>query len=181
MVVISMRVLIYGFGPYRQFQNNVTESIVRMFPKRRGMNKIVFPVRFHRSQFIGAIEKNNPDVILGLGQCSRGRLLRIESTAVNKKRKSKSEKATAIVAHGAKELTTALNFSLRRQARSSKNAGDYVCNYSMYVILDFIRRRNLATRFGFVHIPHDYDPRKALRFLVKAIGEVETSARSKTF
>ena len=93
-----MHLLIYGFGPYLGFHDNVTEKIVRKLPKRRWLKKVIFPVRFHRSQFINAIKAYDPDVILGLGQCSRGRLLRIESTAINQRRNSKSEKARRIAA-----------------------------------------------------------------------------------
>ena len=50
-----MRILIYGFRPYRQFHDNVTEKIVSSLPKRRGLKKIVFAVRFHKSQFTGAV------------------------------------------------------------------------------------------------------------------------------
>ena len=74
-----MRLLIYGFGPYRQFQDNVTEKILRGLPRRSGRKKLVFPVRFHKGQFLNAIKQHRPDVILGLGQCARGQRLRIES------------------------------------------------------------------------------------------------------
>jgi hypothetical protein len=47
----------------------------------------------------------------------------------------------------------------------------------MYVMLDFIRRRNLSIRFGFLHVPHNYDPGKAMRILAQAIGKLETSVR----
>src|SRR5215470_5005177 len=160
-----MRVLVYGFGPYRHFQANVTEKILRQLPKRKLLKKVVFPVRFHKRQFTGAIKTFNPDVILGLGQCSNGRLLRVETTAVNKRRNKKTERTQAIVASGAKKLRTNLKLNLGAQARFSHSAGDYVCNYSMYVVLDFLKRRRLSIPFAFVHIPHDYNQRKAVRSL----------------
>ncbi|MBI2229137.1 MAG: hypothetical protein HYU46_08565, partial [Deltaproteobacteria bacterium] len=52
------------------------------------------------------------------------------------------------------------------------NASDYVCNYSMYVILDYLKRCRLPIRYGFIHIPHDYDPRKASRILSRVIGKI---------
>ena len=167
-----MHLLIYGFGPYLGFHDNVTEKIVRKLPKRRWLKKVIFPVRFHRSQFINVIKAYDPDVILGLGQCSRGRLLRIESTAINQRRNSKSEKARRIAADSSRRLSTNLKLNLGRQARSSKDAGEYVCNYSMYVILDFLKRRRLPIRYGFIHVPRGYDPRKATRILKKAMGDI---------
>ena len=88
-----MRFLIYGFGPYRQFQDNVTEKILRELPRRGGRKKIVFPVRFHKGQFLNAIKQHRPDVILGLGQCTYGQRLRIEAQAANRRRNSPDEKA----------------------------------------------------------------------------------------
>ena len=167
-----MRVLVYGFGPYRHFQENVTEKILRQLPKRRLLKKVVFPVRFHKSQFTNTIKEFRPDVILGLGQCSKGRFLRVETTAVNKRRNEKTERTQAIVVSGAKTLWTNLKLNLGAQARFSRNAGDYVCNYSMYVILDYLQRRRLPIPFGFIHIPHDYDKRKAVRLLWKAMDDI---------
>ena len=160
-----MRILIYGFGPYRQFHDNVTEKIVRSLAARRGLEKIVFPVRFHKSQFTGAVEKFRPDIVLGLGQCSSGRVLRMENRAVNRRRNSTDQKPRPIVRGGPPKLFTNLKLNLARQARVSNDAGDYVCNYSMYVLLDYIKRRKLPVIYGFVHVPCRYDPRKVLCLL----------------
>ena len=175
---LSMRLLIYGFGPYRHFQYNITERILRKLPNRRSIKKIVFPVRFHKTQFTDVIEEFNPDVILGMGQCSKGRLLRIEKRAVNKRKSEKREKARAIVAGGAGTLLTNLKFDLGREARVSRNAGDYVCNFSMYVMLDCLRRRRRTIPFGFIHIPHGYEEKKATRLLAKVINKLIGSRRS---
>jgi pyroglutamyl-peptidase len=167
-----VRVLIYGFGPYRQFHRNVTENILRQLPKQRQMTKIVFPVRFHKRQFINAIKNSTPDVILGLGQCSEGRLLRVEARAINKRRAGPRTKATPIVQGGARVLATNLKLNFGRAAELSRSAGDYVCNYSMYVMLDFLKRHRLSIPFAFVHIPYDYDEAKARRLLLKAIRQL---------
>lgn len=167
-----MRVLVYGFGPYRNFQSNITESIVRNLPRRRRLKKIIFPVEFNKRQFLDAIRECKPDVVLGLGQCSRGRRLRIEAHAVNRRRHHKGERARPIVPGGALRLRTHLRFELGPRARLSQNAGDYVCNYSMYVVLDFVKRRRVPIRFGFVHVPRGYDASMAVRLLAKGIGRI---------
>jgi pyrrolidone-carboxylate peptidase len=173
------RILIYGFGPYRHFRKNVTEAIVRRFPRLRQLRRIVFPVRFRRTQFIQAVHEYKPDIILGLGQCSRGSLLRIEAGAYNRRRSTKSEKPRPIVRDGARKLPTNLPLGLGRQARSSKNPGDYVCNYSMYVMLDLMKHRHRSTSFGFIHVPHKYDPKKATRVLVKALGRIVAEMKNR--
>ncbi len=174
-----MRLLIYGFGPYRQFQANVTEKIVRRLRRRAGRKKIVFPVKFHKAQFINAIKQHRPDLVLGLGQCAHGERLRIEAQAVNRRRNSPDDKARPILAGGPPSLKTNLRLALGPQGRSSNKAGEYVCNYSMYIILDFIKRRRLPIRFGFVHIPHSYDDRKAIRLVDKAIGKLQEARLTK--
>jgi len=171
-----MRLLIYGFGPYRHFQANVTEKIVRRLPRRAGRKKIVFPVKFHKAQFVNAIKQHRPDLILGLGQCAHGERLRIEAQAVNRRRNSPDDRARPILADGPPSLKTNLRLVLGRQGRSSNKAGEYVCNYSMYIILDFINRRGLPIRFGFVHVPHRYDYRKAIRLVDKAIRKLQEAS-----
>src|SRR5262249_53192914 len=103
-----MRVLVYGFGPYKQFKTNITQKILRKLPRSRNVKKIVFPVRFDKNQFIAAIEKHRPDAILGLGQCGSGKRLRIERRAVNRKRDSKDEKGRPIRRGGPRSLAPTL-------------------------------------------------------------------------
>jgi len=164
-----MRVLLYGFGPYHHFKQNITEEILRGLPKQSGLKKVVFPVRFHKGQFINAVKNTKPHVIVGLGQCSRGQCLRIETKAVNRRRKDMRTKSRPIIPGGKQALFTNLKLDRGGEARSSGEAGDYVCNYSMYVILDYLRRRKLHVPFGFIHIPCLYDSRRAIRFLIKVI------------
>jgi pyroglutamyl-peptidase len=177
----NMRVLVYGFGPYKHFKANITQKIVRKLPRSADLTKIVFPVRFDEKQFVAAIEKHRPDVILGLGQCGSGKHLRIERRAVNRRRDSKDEKGRAIRRGGARWLRPTLR--LRKtlfsgQAKSSSTAGDYVCNFSMYMILDYIKRRRSRTRFGFIHIPHDYDRSNARRLVKKIIDGMKVRFKS---
>jgi len=171
-----MRILLYGFDVYRSFKENVTEKIIRRLPRRRQLRKIIFPVRFHRRQFTDAVSKHDPEVILGLGQCSRGRRLRIERRAINRRRNDRRERAKPIIRGGPRQFPTNLKLNIGSQARLSHNAGDYVCNYSMYVILDHLKRRRLPVRFGFVHIPHDFNTGRASLILAKAIDRIEAAS-----
>jgi len=171
-----MRVLVYGFGPYKRFKNNITREIVGKLRASRNLMKIVFPVRFDKKQFTAAIKKHRPDVILGLGQCSTGRLLRIERRAVNKRRNHKKEKPRSILRGGSKWIPTDLKLGKSawdKRAKISYDAGDYVCNFSMYVILDYLRRPGSATRFGFIHIPHGHNLKYAGRFVSRVLREVK--------
>lgn len=164
-----MRLLIYGFGPYQKFDQNVTERLLRRLPRQKGVKKVVFPVRFNHGQFIKVIKESKPEVILGLGQCNGGQRLRIETRAVNRRRKDTRTQSMPIKTGGKPTLTTNLKLTPGKETRFSKDAGDYVCNYSMYVILHYLKRRQPEVPFGFIHVPHHYDSRKAIRFLLKVI------------
>ena len=78
---------------------------------------------------------------------------------MNRRRKNKSEKARPIVRGAARRLAATLRIersALGKHVKVSRDAGDYVCNFSMYVILDYLRSYRPTTRFGFIHIPHGY-------------------------
>jgi pyroglutamyl-peptidase len=168
-----MRILLYGFGPYKQFRENITAKIIKAVPRSSGLTKLVFPVRFHRAQFVGALKKHRPDVVLGLGQSSRRRI-GIEARAGNRRRANRRIRARSIRPKGPRWLATTLAIKLGREARRSNNAGDYVCNYSMYVILDHVRRSRLPVSFGFVHVPHDYEPRQAEKLIRALLRQIST-------
>lgn len=162
------RVLLYGFGPYRQFPDNITARIIRSLPRQAGLKKIAFPVRFHRRQFVDLLERFKPDVVVGLGQSSRRRI-DVESQAVNRRRARRGDKPKPISPSGPRRLKTTLPLDVGEQARMSASAGDYVCNFSMYVMLEHIRRHGLDIPYGFVHIPRDYNEKKATRFVGKIL------------
>jgi pyroglutamyl-peptidase len=163
-----MRVLIYGFGPYKQFRDNITAKIIKTLPESDGLKKCVFPVRFDQKQFVRALKRHRPDAVLGLGQSSR-RNVEVEARAVNRRRAREGDRPKPISARGPKWLPTTLEIKTGRQAGKSRNAGDYVCNYSMYVMLDHIAREKMNIPFGFIHIPHGYERRKAGRFVQRVL------------
>jgi pyroglutamyl-peptidase len=162
------RILLYGFGPYRQFRDNITARILQLLPPQTGLTKVVFPVRFHRLQFIQALHRYKPDIVLGLGQSTRKKI-EVEMRAANRKRGAKNAGARPISARGPRWLPTTLRLKLSHAVRSSKDAGDYVCNYSMYVMLDHIRGRELKTRYGFIHIPFDHPRRASTKLIARTI------------
>ena len=162
------RILLYGFGPYREFRDNITARIVRSLVPRPGLKKVVFPVRFHRSQFLDAIARFKPEIILGLGQSSRRRI-DVEAQALNRRRGRSTDPLKAISPRGPETLKTTLKLRVGRQARRSLDAGDYVCNFSMYVMLDHIQREGVDIRYGFMHIPHDYDLEKGNKLIERIL------------
>lgn len=166
------KILIYGFGPYGHFASNITENAIKELAPRKGLKKMVFPARFNKRQFTQAVKNYQPDVILGLGQCSAGRRLRIERRAVNRRRQRPGKDPVAIAPAGARWFETTLPLNFGREAILSRNAGSYVCNYSMYVMLDYLRRNRPCARFAFIHVPYDFNIQKIARYLERVLGRI---------
>jgi pyrrolidone-carboxylate peptidase len=152
-----MKILIYGFGPYKKYKENISEKVVRKIKSKRNLVKVVFSSKFDRKMFLDKIRKVKPDIVIGLGQHTRGGKIRIERKAVNLRRDSKKEK----IIFKNKPKHRFLNLKLKKDKNSwlSYNAGKYICNYSMYVIC------GLDVKFAFVHIPKDYGLGRAVRFI----------------
>src|SRR5215469_5505341 len=115
---MKKRILVYGFGPYRMFSDNITARIVARLPRQSGLTKRIFPVRFHRQQFVDALMRCKPDIVLGLGQSTRQRI-EIESRGVNHRRANKSAKRRAIFTREPKQLSTTFKIKAGRWARTS--------------------------------------------------------------
>jgi pyrrolidone-carboxylate peptidase len=173
---MKKRILVYGFGPYRTFSDNITARIVARLPRQAGLTKRVFSVGFSRRQFVDALMRSTPEIVLGLGQSSRRRI-EIESRGINHRRADKSAPRKAIFPNESKQLRTTLKIKPGRAARISRNAGDYVCNYSIYILLREIKKRRLDTQFGFIHIPHHYDEAKAFRFVREVLQQCRKESR----
>ena len=165
-----VRVLVYGFGPYRGFSENITAQIIESLPARPGLRKIILPVRFHRKQFVDALRKPMPLMVLGLGQSARPRI-EVETRAINRRRASKTSAPRPITAGGEAWIPATMPLSVTRPSAKSINAGDYVCNYSMYVMLEDLERQEHCGGFAFVHIPFDHDLQAACRYIGRVVGD----------
>src|SRR6185295_16583529 len=167
---LPVRVLVYGFGPYRNFSENVTAQIIESLAPRPGLRKINFPVRFYRKQFVDALRKPMPLMVLGLGQSARPRI-EVETRAINRRRLSKSSAPRPISPGGETWLPATMPLAVTRPAAKSINAGDYVCNFSMYVMLEELERQEHHGGFSFVHIPFDHDLTAACRYVELVVSE----------
>jgi pyrrolidone-carboxylate peptidase len=165
-----VRVLFYGFGPYRKFNENITAKIIESLAPRPELGKIVFPVRFQRRQFVEALRTLTPLMVVGLGQSSRPRI-EVETRAINRRRASKASAPRSITAGGNAWMPATMPLSVTRPAAKSTNAGDYVCNFSMYVMLEELERQDHNGRFAFVHIPFNHDLQAARRYVERIVGK----------
>ena len=153
-VLTMQRILIYGFGPYQQYTSNITEVLLRSMKLPRNVFKEVFEVRFSRRMFENTFETVRPDVILGLGQHPRARKLRIE------RRTHKRD-------HSAQARFVNLSLPHTSESTVAYDAGNYVCNYSMWVSTTWCLQNN--ARSGFLHIPKDYSTKRLEKYVRRVI------------
>ena len=149
-VLTMQRILIYGFGPYQQYASNITEVLLRSMKLPRNVFKEVFEVHFNRHMFETIFETVQPDVILGLGQHPRARKLRIE------RRTHKRD-------HSAQARFVNLSLPHTSETTVTYDAGNYVCNYSMWVSTAWCLQND--ARYGFLHVPKDYSMKKLEKYV----------------
>lgn len=157
---MSSPILIYGFGPYKEFTSNVTGEIVSQLAQDKRFLCRIFDVQFDREMFEEQLEKIKPKTILGLGQCRSGELLRIEVRARNFIGEAE---ARLIEANREEFLPVSWKLPVSETCSQSDNAGDYVCNFSMWVVENWARRN--SARFAFLHIPHEMGSQSAIDYI----------------
>jgi pyrrolidone-carboxylate peptidase len=163
------KVLIYGFEPFRRYRKNITQELLLRLAPRPGLSLQILPVRFDAEIFLAPIEAFQPNWVLGLGQCPRGELLRIERRGFNQMRDRSQELDQPISPDLPGHLSVTWKLPVRSDSRLSYDAGRYVCNYSIYLLSQYARSHNLA--YAFVHIPKHYSLNKGLAWLESLLSE----------
>jgi len=171
----SPRILVTGFGPFPGAPFNPTEPLVaRLLQLRRpSLNDVkifghVFPVTYADvdRQLPSLLASHRPHALLMFGLASRTSYVRIETRARNAvtalwpdadhsraPKASISARPDALMfgPHTAKLLRAALRAGI--DARASRNAGSYLCNYLSWRAIEAARRDNGPRLVAFVHVP----------------------------
>jgi len=155
-------VLVYGFGPYMSYTENVTEAAIRALPRRLRAHRMVFDVKFDRGMFERVLERWRPDFVIGMGQHPRARKLRLERIA----RRGRARRAVSL--------------DLPRTAftTATYDAGDYVCNFSMWVVQSWCAKR--GARFAFIHVPRDFPPARLASYLETCLSGLRRDAAGRS-
>jgi pyrrolidone-carboxylate peptidase len=143
-----MKILLYGFGPYRQYSDNITEKIVRALPNMAEVEKVVFDATFDEAQYLEVFARVKPDIILGLGQHPRARKIRVERRA--RDARSTDGKSSIPIA-GTGDMPMSLSLPQHVALTRTYDAGDYVCNFSMWLAETYARAN--SAKAGFLHVP----------------------------
>lgn len=164
------KILIYAFEPFKRYRSNISQRLLEALPERSGVYKRILPVRFEQALFLQPLMEVQPDYLLGLGQCARGRLLRIERQAWNLMRDPACGLEQPIDPEGPATIKVTWRLPLRSNTRLSQNPGRYVCNFSMYVLAQVAQERALP--YAFVHVPRTYPLQQGLHWLENLISEL---------
>lgn len=168
------KVLLYAFTSFGKYNKNISAEVLRGILDNENLKKVVLGVKFDVKAILNKLDIDGfkPDVIIGMGQYPKGDKIRIETLAKNIKR-SKSIEASEIIPGAPETLSTTLGIEPNEISEITTNAGTYVCNFSMYVILN--KLQDTDTKFAFLHIPKDLDESEVINF-IKLILEDSTSS-----
>jgi len=158
--------LVYAFKPYGEFSDNISEAIVNSLSTDDNLTTQVFDVQFSRSMFLSTLKNNIPDIIIGLGQNPRARKLQLERKALNLW-SNKGKFPQPIDRNGRPHLFVNLRLPRTLNTTVTYNAGTYVCNFSMYVFLNYCL--NNGSKFAFIHVPVNFNVQAAADFVMHAI------------
>lgn len=167
-----MKVLITGFDPFGGEKiNPALEAVKKINDNIAGAEivKLEVPTVFNKSIDIldKAIEKENPDIVICVGQAGGRFDISIERVAINvddariednegnqpidKAIKEDGENAyfASIPVKAMVEEIKGINLP----ASVSNSAGTFVCNHIMYGLLYLIDKKYNNVRGGFIHVP----------------------------
>lgn len=168
-----MKILVTGFDPFGGEKINPAIEAVKRLPNEIAGNKIIkleVPTIFYQSADVvkKAIEKENPEMVINVGQAGGRGAITPERIAINFQSGStpdnsgKCPKEGKIQVDGLDGYFTQLPIKkmvtdIRHAgipAQISNSAGTYVCNHLFYEIQYLIHHDYPDLKGGFIHIPY---------------------------
>jgi len=164
--------LISAFDPFGGEKINSSLEILNLLPEKTGektIKKVVLPTMFFKSFDVlkEEIEKENPDVVICLGQAGGRKEINLERIAVNimdaEIPDNQNYKADGVFIKEEGPAAYFTNLPVKKikdevqnviPIKISNNAGTFVCNYILYSLLDYIYNSNKKIMGGFVHLPY---------------------------
>lgn len=168
-----MKVLVTGFDPFGGESMNPAYEAVKLMPDviaNHEIIKVEVPTVFGKSieTLDQAIAKNNPDIVVCVGQAGGRVGLTVERVAINEDDARIPDNAknqpidTVIFEDGAPAYFSSLPIkkivedikAASIPASVSNTAGTFVCNHLMYGLMYLIQNKYPNVRGGFVHVPY---------------------------
>jgi len=171
-----MRVLVTGFEAFGGMDSNPTQALIGAlknhevpFPKTMKVEGLLLPVSFSEvfTLFQEKVESFNPDVILSFGLASSREAIELETTAVNEINADIPDNRGIRPMHqkispegplsfSSSLPLTGLEHALKNAGfpvKSSQSAGEYVCNYLFYRMME--TNQDTFRLCGFIHVPSE--------------------------
>lgn len=168
-----MKILLTGFDPFGGETVNPAFEAVKLLPDTIAGAEIVkqeVPTEFIRAGEVleAAIQANQPDVVICIGQAGGRSAITPEKVAINlmdgphrRQRRLSAHRRD----HPGGRRDRLLHFpAVKAMVQNIKDAGipsalsytagSYVCNYLMYTLLYLIDRKYPNIRGGFIHVPY---------------------------
>src|ERR1700744_3236376 len=171
----KLRILITGFEPFPGAPYNPTQPLVVRLTKLRRpaladveLSGHIFPVTYSAvdRQLPELLKQRKPDAMLMFGLAARTSFLRVETRARNAVTMLWPDAENARVRKGTiAGAADAMNFGPHTErllraalatgidARTSNNAGSYLCNYLSWRAIEATQRENGPSLAAFVHVP----------------------------
>ena len=168
-----MKILVTGFDPFGGDKiNPAIEAVKRLPDEINGAEiiKLEIPTVFNKSAEVvrKAIEKENPDYVLNVGQAGGRSGLTPERVAINindgRIPDNEGYQPLGEPIHEDGETAYFTQLPIKAEAKAirdaglpasvSNTAGTYVCNHIMYSLLYYINKNNLNIKGGFIHVPY---------------------------
>ena len=166
------KIIITGFEPFDKEKINPSQEILNHIDCDRNkfqIQSILLPVTVKEAGKVitEAIDDFRPDYVLSFGLNGRLSHIALERVAINivdaripdnngEQPKDMIINPEGPVAYWSTLPLRNIECNLKETGipvRISNSAGTYICNYVMYSALDFIEKRGLKTKSGFIHIP----------------------------
>ena len=163
---------VYGFGPYDEFDDNITAKIIPQLALDPDDHFRIFDVVFDRTVIEEALKIAAPKFILGLGQTREGAKLRIEQRILNAMAERTLQPVTISADAGESTRDIRWKLPVAEFCEESDNPGTYVCNFSMWIAEEWAL--SYGAQFAFVHVPRLFDPSVAADY----VRSIIKSARS---
>lgn len=168
-----MKVLISAFEPFGEDAKNASLEVMNLLAGPSSgceLIRLVVPVVFGKAADAvnAAIEREEPDAVICLGQAGGRSCISLERTAVNlcdtenPDNKGNIPCKIPVVPDGPESYASTLPVeSMAKRLRDagisaelSDSAGTYVCNSLMYGMLHYLEKTGKSVPAGFIHVPY---------------------------
>lgn len=168
-----MRLLLSGFEPFAGSPINPSQQLAEALAAERmdgvQINSLILPVdgALAPAALIAALDAQQPDAVISLGQATGRAVMSLERVAVNLLDYSIPDNTGKLIvdepvvaggpaAYFATVPVRAMLDAMRGAgvpAELSLSAGAYLCNQVLYAVLHHIAANRLPVRAGFIHVP----------------------------